>query len=141
MSDSPPASPIASDTTSAPWRSPRLWAFTLAVYWLGLFVATHWPSEVPALAGGVLDKIAHFSAFAVLSLLLAGTTATHDWALTPRVLLVLWLVVAAYGAIDELLQTPVGRSCELYDWLADLAGAGVALLVVKAVVSKAAAEN
>jgi VanZ family protein len=37
-----------------------------------------------------------------------------------------------YGAIDELLQIPVGRVCSLGDWLAD--AAGVATVVALAVV-------
>jgi len=136
LSDPLTASPIAGDDTIAYWRLPRFWLGILLVYWLSLFIGTHWPNEVPALAGGVLDKVAHFSAFFGLSLLLAGTARLYGWTLTPRILLVLWLVIATYGAIDELLQSPVGRSCELNDWLADFVGSGVGLLVFKKLAGK-----
>jgi VanZ family protein len=32
-----------------------------------------------------------------------------------------------YGLIDEITQPLTGRSCDIYDWLADLAGAGMAV--------------
>ena len=47
--------------------------------------------------------------------------------LTPRRAGLVLMVVAVYGAADELLQIPVGRHADLYDWLADCAGALIGL--------------
>jgi VanZ family protein len=34
-----------------------------------------------------------------------------------------------YGALDELLQIPVGRHCDLWDWVADMGGVAAVLAV------------
>ena len=88
-----------------------------------MFVGTHWPNPHPIIAGGYVDKVLHFSAFFVLSVLVARTLQVHGFALDRRVLFAAWGLLAFYGMIDELLQPPFGRSCELADWLADLVGA------------------
>ncbi len=103
----------------------RLLLAALIAYWLTIFTLTHLPArDLPHIQ--VSDKIEHLAAFGVLSILLnlvLGTrlTTNRDW-LTVA-------IVLAYGAIDEWLQTPVGRDCDLHDWFADGTGAalGVAL--------------
>lgn len=92
--------------------------FALATYWLALAIGTHIPVEnVPNVPTS--DKALHFGAYfglAVLvntALLVCGRN--HGW-------LTVITCLAFYGAIDEWLQIPVGRSCEFADWLADLAG-------------------
>lgn len=80
------------------------------------------------------DKLMHF-------ILYAGFTASLAWAFETtrfgRRGLVFWMaaaVAAAYGATDELHQLFVpGRSCDIFDWLADALGAAVcALILMKA---------
>ena len=103
----------------------------LVVYWLIMFTATHWPNHLPILNTGAIDKVAHFAAYFVLAALMAWTAALHGAKLHFRLLLVFWLIAVSYGAVDELLQPPVGRSCELLDWLADAAGAVCGLLACR----------
>ncbi|MBI3866143.1 MAG: VanZ family protein [Planctomycetia bacterium] len=101
----------------------------LSAYWLALFTATHIP-YVPReldLPGG--DKSQHLVAYAGLAFLLAlrqwyGSSPTWKRAWT------VLGIVAVYGIVDELTQIPVGRTAEVLDWLADVAGAvgGLALL-------------
>ncbi len=104
-------------------------AFLLACYWLTLVVATHIPlppEEVLPL--GSSDKLLHWGAYAVLAFL-----ASLNWALwrplTWRAAALLWASIAAFGAIDEVTQIPVGRQGDPADWIADVAGAlcGIAL--------------
>jgi VanZ family protein len=104
--------------------------FQVAVvgYWLAMFCATHVPrvevvKQIPA-----TDKELHFSGYFVLGLLLPFWRLPVPPMTVQRMLRV-WCVVALYGAIDELLQVPVGRSCEVLDWCADAIGAAGGVIV------------
>ncbi|MFO0789573.1 MAG: VanZ family protein [Pirellulales bacterium] len=103
----------------------------LAGFWITLFTATHVP--VPTTVGPPEfgDKIAHFSAYLILAFLLATAWQLAGGILTTRHLVFAWLAVIGYGAFDEITQIPVGRDCELLDWVADAAGSatGLALFV------------
>jgi len=96
----------------------------LILYWLALFVGTHLP---PGVGGGVEipDKVLHFSGFAGLGGLLAFAAPNRRW----RTLLACWLLAVGYGAVDELTQPIVGRDDDIWDFVADTAGAfcGVAV--------------
>jgi VanZ family protein len=70
----------------------------------------------------------HFSGYFVLGLLLPFWRLPVPPMTVQRMLRV-WCVVALYGAIDELLQVPVGRSCEVLDWCADAIGAAGGVIV------------
>lgn len=118
---------------------PRFLSKVLAVYWSLLFVVTHVP-RVPqhfaAETGNLAefahkygDKFAHFSGFFILTVLLACVVMQKSRRSLRWLSLVL-LIVSLYGAIDELSQSLVrNRHPDLLDWLADLAGASVALAV------------
>ena len=86
---------------------------------LALLVAT-WlmlTPAPPAAAGQVNDKLAHLLTFAGLAFLAHAGWPQQGFA--PR----LWLPLLAYGLAIEGLQSFVpGRSCSLFDWLADAAG-------------------
>lgn len=101
----------------------------LAGFWIILFTATHMPVSTTFGPPDVGDKIAHFSAYLILAFLLATAWQLAGGILTRRHLVFVWLAVVAYGAFDEITQIPVGRDCELSDWLADAAGAATGLLV------------
>src|SRR5690606_24976899 len=107
----------------------RIAGVALTVYWLTLFTATHIPvRDAPVQFPGA-DKVAHFVGYGTLGLLLSFYVAMRrPW--TMKVALVTVLAIAAYGAIDELLQIPVGRTCELADWMFDVLGASVGGLVI-----------
>lgn len=110
---------------------PRWTAAAVAgLYWLAMFLGTHWP-KLPLPQGGRLgwDKVLHFSGFAGLAVLLAF--AVSRWRdVTVATYVVIVVVLAAYGAVDEWTQALVpGRSCDLYDWLADMAGMTLGLMI------------
>ena len=103
-------------------------AVMLIVYWASMFFGTHVPT-LPLVKAG--DKMLHFCGYAGLATLLMGWRASRGqfgWK-TP---LLLWFMLAAYGAFDEVTQIPVGRQADVADWLADLTGAacGLGLAVV-----------
>jgi VanZ family protein len=106
-------------------------ARTLAVIYLAvLFTATHVPS-LPTHGFSLFDKVEHFASYAVLTMLvLVG------WELTVGVLqakhyFAMWLVGTLYATFDELTQIPVGRSCDVNDWAADILGIVVGLVAFR----------
>ena len=117
---------------TSPWHWLRTHATGLALiaYWLLLFGATHWPrppdlSEVP---GG--DKLVHSAAYALLAFLLARTLAGRR-PLTLATVAAVLTIIAVYGTTDELTQPLAGRTSELGDWAADMAGAMLGLVAAR----------
>ena len=100
-------------------RRDRAWKVALAVYWVLLFTATHYPRVV--IPGEIphRDKLVHFGAF--------GTLAFLFWfAIRPRV----WVAAAIlilYAALDEWLQQFFGRFTDLFDFFANTIGIVVVL--------------
>jgi VanZ family protein len=86
--------------------------------------------QLPDVPGG--DKVAHAMMYGVLGVLVA-------YALAPRRRRAVWLgvafvVTAAVAAVDEMHQRYIpGRTESVADWVADVGGAGSALLVSAAV--------
>jgi VanZ family protein len=109
----------------------KLVLILLAVYWLALFVLAHIPIPLFVRQAGVSDKTLHFLAYLILVFLL-WVTVSRDKKVDWRRAIVWWVLlsVLGYGAVDELLQGCVGRSCDVRDFAADLAGvlAGLILL-------------
>jgi VanZ family protein len=104
------------------WLRRAFWLGT-GVYWVGLFVLTHTPLP-PPLVIVKSDKTAHFWGHGLLA---AAVFTSLRLAGRRDPMLAVLLIGFAYGAIDEWLQIPIpGRSCELVDWFADIAGVAVA---------------
>ena len=104
------------------WRVARgATILALAAYWVALFIGTHLPHTPQALAV-TNDHLLHWLAYTGLAVLLCINLA-RDARLSARQAVAIVLVLAIYGALDEWSQIPVGRSCELADWLGDVAGA------------------
>jgi VanZ family protein len=110
-------------------NNPRLWQLALAVYWIALFVGTHRPVERVPSAVGSADKFAHLGAFAVLAFIFATTWQLSAGHLMTRHLVWSWIVIAIYGGFEEITQPIVGRFASVVDWLADVTGAALGLLM------------
>lgn len=104
----------------------------LIFYWIILFILTSLPtSSVPSV--GVNDKVEHFLAFFVLSFLVYLTALFQKKKifLKKYAILFTFIIVSIYGIFDELHQLFIpGRSCELNDLLADIAGAIIGILIL-----------
>ncbi|MEX2316171.1 MAG: VanZ family protein [Pirellulales bacterium] len=98
-------------------------------YWLALVIATHVPSDFPGVPGDHWDKVVHGGAYALLAALFATTWQLASGELMFRHLRAAWLVLIFYGALDEWTQSLVGRDANLFEWLADVAGAAMGLAV------------
>jgi VanZ family protein len=95
-----------------------------------LAVVAHIPIPQLVYKAQVSDKWLHFLAYLNLVFLL-WFSVRPDGKISWRSRLV-WLVLlasAAYGGIDELLQPYVGRTKDLGDFLANVAGASVGLIM------------
>ncbi|MBW8040415.1 MAG: VanZ family protein [Planctomycetes bacterium] len=109
----------------------KLIIVSLLFYWLTLFVLTHIPIPQMVRKAGVSDKNLHFIAYLILVFLLwfaVGPDRKVNW----RRAAAWWvlLVTVCYGGIDELLQgVVVGRSCDIMDFFADLAGVTTGLIL------------
>lgn len=110
-------------------RSAPLWQAALAIYWLGLVVGTHVPSDTPLVPGGQFDEVVHFAAFAILAILLATTWQLSSGWLTRAHLTWAWATIALFAAVDELTQSLFGRESSGRDWLVDVVGALVGLML------------
>jgi VanZ family protein len=105
----------------------------LGLYWIALFIATSIPTEyIPAV--GVSDKLNHFFAYLVLSVLLYLTFIFQEKAPLLREYPATFtlLIGSVYGIIDELHQLLIpGRHAEVLDWIADFLGVIAGILIVK----------
>lgn len=115
------------------WRFVYLLLGALVAYWLAMFAGTHIsrPVETTFHAN---DKLLHFSGYGGLALLLV-TWRQLCRPLSIRILVTSVAILALYGACDEITQIPVGRDCELNDWLADMLGALSGTLLAAAAIA------
>lgn len=108
----------------------KLTIILLLVYWLGIFTLTHIPIPQLVYKAGVSDKGLHFLAYFILVFLL-WFAVSPDKKVNWRRATAWWvlLVVVWYGVADEVLQGFVGRSCDVMDFLWDLAGTLTGLIL------------
>jgi uncharacterized protein YfiM (DUF2279 family) len=96
-----------------------------------LFILAHVPVPVFIQKAEVSDKSLHFLAYLILAFLtwfvLSGGQKVKWRRATPWLLL---LLIVIYAILDEWLQSYVkGRSCDIQDFFADLAGALTGLIL------------
>ena len=101
-----------------------------ALAWMGVLF---WLSGSPEVPGGIelSDKLEHFGVYAVLGALLwwAAARARACW---PAAALTC-IVGALYAACDEAHQHWVrGRTADVRDWVADVAGIAMVVLIALA---------
>jgi len=112
-----------------PIRTVILWV-VLGLYWPSLFICTHIPRP-PHLQIYGHDVTLHLLAYFILTLLVwlvrYGSERPVPWQTKPY-----WTIVllAIYGAVDELSQMLVGRHGDFYDWLSDMAGVLLGLILL-----------
>lgn len=118
-----PTDPVHANSLTMPPPSGSLprnafWAMLVVVviFW----ASSHGRVAAPGVTN--FDKIAHFSIYGLLATLLVR--------LGPGRFAFAWALVATslYGASDEWHQSFVpGRSCDVFDWVADTAGGALAI--------------
>ncbi len=112
-------------------RRQKLIIISLLIYWPVIFVLAHIPIPQLVRKAGVSDKSLHLIAYLLLVFLL-WFAISPDRKVNWRKAAAWWvlLVTVWYGVIDELLQgVVVGRSCDIMDFFADLAGVLTGLIL------------
>ena len=86
-----------------------------------LTVAMLWPINQPPPAPDGTDKLVHLIAFAALAFPLARTGRIG--------LIPVFVGASAFGGFIEVIQPSFGRSADMQDWIADIAGVGLGILL------------
>ncbi|MHC4074050.1 MAG: VanZ family protein, partial [Planctomycetota bacterium] len=112
-------------------RQQKITTIVLALYWPALFVFAHIPIPQVIRRAGVSDKSLHFLAYLILVFLFwftVGAGRRVNWRkATPWLVL---LIILVYGILDEWSQGYVaGRSSDILDFVADLAGTITGLIL------------
>lgn len=116
------STPAAAPSAAARWTPPAVWVVLI-------LIATSWPGVSVGPDVLPLDKVFHFSAYAVLSALMLRATLTPRDAGTVAMVIAL---VALFGAVDEWHQSFIpSRSMSFADWIADSTGAILGSLAVR----------
>ena len=108
----------------------KLTIISLLLYWPAIFIFAHIPIPELVYKARVSDKSLHFLAYLVLVFLL-WFAIIPDRKVNWRKAAVWWITFAVvwYGVLDELLQVYVGRTCDLADFSANLAGSLTGLIL------------
>ena len=86
-----------------------------------LTVAMLWPINQPPPAPDGSDKVVHLVAFAALAFPLARTGRVGLFAV--------FVAASVFGGLIELIQPSFGRSADMQDWIADIAGVALGILL------------
>ncbi|XAT61166.1 hypothetical protein GN278_10695 [Rhodobacteraceae bacterium Araon29] len=86
-----------------------------------LTVAMLWPINQPPPAPDSTDKLVHLIAFAALVFPLART---GRFGLIP-----IFVGGSVFGGLIEVIQPSFGRSSDMQDWIVDIAGVGLGLVL------------
>jgi VanZ family protein len=112
-------------------RRQKIIIISLLIYWPTIFILAHIPIPNLVRKAEVSDKGLHFITYLLLVFLL-WFAISPDSKVNWRRAAAWWilLVTVWYGVIDELLQGVVaGRSCDVMDFFADLAGVVTGLIL------------
>jgi len=104
-------------------RRQKITIAVLVPYWIALLIFAHIPIPQIVYQAQVSDKCLHFLAYLILVFLLwfsINPDRKVNW--RSRVVWLLLFVVAVYGGLDELLQPYVGRTCDVWDFVANAGG-------------------
>lgn len=108
----------------------------LFVLWLIIiFIESSFPASVyPKIEIWSSDKLVHICVYGLLAALSYLSLIHQDKFpyLAKNALIFAIIISAVYGASDEFHQLFVpNRDCEFWDWLADLTGAAIMVLLIK----------
>lgn len=86
-----------------------------------LTVGMLWPINQPPRSPDGIDKVVHLLAFAALAFPLARTRRVG--------LVSVFIGASTFGGVIEVLQPWFGRSADMQDWVADIFGATLGIML------------
>jgi VanZ family protein len=104
-------------------RRQKITIAILVPYWVVLIIVAHIPIPQIVYQAQVSDKWLHFLAYLNLIFLLWFSISPDrkvNW--RSRAAWLILFAAAAYGGLDELSQPYTGRTCDLWDFVADAEG-------------------
>lgn len=101
-----------------------LWAACLSA----AFIVTHLPPGAPG-RPPIPDYYLHFAGFFALAIVTCWRATGPNRRFTWKAWVFGVVFLAVYGIVDERTQPFFGRSCELSDYVADLCGNGVGMII------------
>jgi VanZ family protein len=111
----------------------------LLIYWIILFILTSLPTGLALETRNISDKLLHFGAYGILSVLLyLNMSFQNKFQLLKEYPATITVLIASlYGLFDEIHQMFVpGRSAEFLDWLADFSGSLLAVVITGYLIKK-----
>lgn len=119
---------------------PKLFHFALISYLLLIFIASSIPGEeIPKIGFEFSDKLIHAVVYLILFILFFYSLKyqTKSVKLRNNAIMFAGIFSALYGVTDEIHQRFVPmRSCELSDWIADVTGVFIGIVLVKFVTER-----
>jgi|TARA_B110000908_G_scaffold172446_1_gene239880 VanZ family protein len=91
------------------------------IFTVVLTVAMLWPIHQSPPAPNGIDKLVHLIAFAAMAFPLARTGRIG--------LVPVFVGASAFGGLIELIQPSFGRSADMQDWIADIVGVGLGIVL------------
>jgi VanZ family protein len=104
----------------------------MVVYWLLVSIGTVIPAET-IYKYSINDKLEHLIVYFILTIFVIFSNAVQDKFILLRKhpLIFAFLFIAVYGMLNELAQLYIpDRFCDFYDWLADVIGAFMAIILI-----------
>ncbi len=129
-----PGRPAGADATPTVRATIGSWLFAAAYVGLIFSLSSIPGSDLPApFAIPHLDKVAHLLEYSLLGLLLGRAIRFTLRGRRPAAAVGLTLLAGgAVGALDELYQRRIpGRSCDIRDWIVDVAAVGLSLALAQ----------
>lgn len=111
----------------------------MIVYWFLVSIGTVIPVET-LYKYSINDKIEHLIIYFILTIFVILSNYVQDkfLFLKRHPYFFALLFIALYGMLNELAQLYIPeRFCDFYDWLADVAGASLAIILVYSIFGKA----
>lgn len=110
----------------SPWLRRGVWIATI-VFWCACVYMTHVPKPPDFTNVIRSDKLKHFCGYGTLATFLYFSLWINgvNWR---RAAILIIVVLAIYGALDERTQPWFGRDCDIHDWYADMIGVISALI-------------
>lgn len=114
------------------WR----WHAPVVAWAMIILVLTWYPKlEVPDTGLNAQDKVAHLSVFALLGILAIRALTKYEINRLSHAVKVTLLYGTSFAIVDEALQALIpGRSADLFDALANIAGVLVSAIVFRYIV-------